>query len=77
MIFDIEMEANFSISPNFINSQKESMKSPSQQELPEYRNRPFYFPSRHLETIIPSVAFSVNDPGFKRERLELDDGDFS
>jgi predicted alpha/beta-fold hydrolase len=29
-----------------------------------------------METIIPSLFFKVEDPGYQRQRLELDDGDF-
>ena len=41
-----------------------------------YTNRPFYFPSRHLETIIPSIFNKTNQVTFEDERLELQDGDF-
>lgn len=30
----------------------------------------------HMETVIPSVFFQVNDVDYQRERLEIDDGDF-
>lgn len=45
-------------------------------EKSNYTKRPFYLPSRHLETIIPSVFYSTSDVDFSPERLELIDGDF-
>ena len=41
-----------------------------------YVKRPFYLRNGHLETIIPSLFFKVEAPGYQRERLELADGDF-
>lgn len=41
-----------------------------------YLTRPVFLPSRHLETIIPSIFFKVDDFEFEPERLVLDDGDF-
>lgn len=41
-----------------------------------YLSRPYYLPSRHLETIVPSTLFRVDNFAFTPERLELDDGDF-
>lgn len=41
-----------------------------------YTHRPFYFPNRHLETIIPSIFYKADQVEFKDERLELEDGDF-
>ena len=41
-----------------------------------YTSRPFYFPSRHLETIIPSVFYKADKVEFTDERLALADGDF-
>lgn len=38
--------------------------------------RPGFFLSRHLETIYPVVFRDVSDVRYKRERLELADGDF-
>jgi predicted alpha/beta-fold hydrolase len=41
-----------------------------------YVKRPFYLRNGHLETIVPSLFFKVEAPGYKRERLELSDHDF-
>lgn len=41
-----------------------------------YSPSPYYLNNPHLETIIPSVFNKVNGISYKRERLELDDGDF-
>ncbi|MEP5610845.1 MAG: alpha/beta fold hydrolase [Cyclobacteriaceae bacterium] len=41
-----------------------------------YRKRPWYYFSRHLETIAPSLSNRVGDVSYSRERLELSDGDF-
>ena len=30
----------------------------------------------HMETILPSMFFKVQDLNYERERLELEDGDF-
>ena len=37
---------------------------------------PLFFQNGHLSTIYAAVFRQVNNPGQKRERLELDDGDF-
>ena len=37
---------------------------------------PWYFRNGHLQTVLPVVFDRSADPGFERERLELDDGDF-
>lgn len=42
---------------------------------PNY-GRPFYLPNAHLETIVPSVFRKIEDIQYRRERLELSDGDF-
>lgn len=39
-------------------------------------SRPWYLPHAHLETIVPSVFFKVDNVRYTRERLELSDGDF-
>lgn len=36
----------------------------------------FLFNNGHIETIIPYFLRKVQEPGYERERLELDDGDF-
>lgn len=41
-----------------------------------YTRRPFYMLNGHMETIIPSMFFKVQGKPYKRERLELGDGDF-
>ena len=41
-----------------------------------YLKRPFHLASSHLETIIPSLFYKVDDVHYDRERLELEDGDF-
>jgi len=41
-----------------------------------YRKRPWYYFSRHLETIVPSIYNKIEDVNYERERLELSDGDF-
>ncbi|MBV6646163.1 MAG: alpha/beta hydrolase [Cyclobacteriaceae bacterium] len=41
-----------------------------------YPGGPFWMPNPHLETIVPSMFFKVEDSGYSRERLELPDGDF-
>lgn len=38
--------------------------------------RPLWLANKHLETIVPALFRRVPDPGMKRERLELMDGDF-
>jgi len=45
-------------------------------ELTTYSKRPIYLPSRHLETVVPSVFFRPPTPKYDRERMELSDGDF-
>lgn len=40
-----------------------------------YRHVP-YLANGHLETIVPSAFRTVNDVLYRRQRLELDDGDF-
>lgn len=42
----------------------------------KYHQRPWYFFSSHLETIIPSMLYEVEGIDYERERLELKDGDF-
>ena len=42
----------------------------------KYNRRPWYFLNGHFETIIPSLFFKVDGPGYDRERMELPDGDF-
>ena len=37
---------------------------------------PLFFVSKHLETIYPVVFRNIKDVNFKRERIELNDGDF-
>ncbi len=37
---------------------------------------PFYYRNGHVSTIAPNLLNKVKDPGYKRERLELPDGDF-
>ncbi len=37
---------------------------------------PFWLPSGHLQTIYPAVIASTPDVEYRRERWELDDGDF-
>lgn len=37
---------------------------------------PFYLFNGHVETIIPSIFRKIKDTTYKRERLELPDGDF-
>ncbi len=41
-----------------------------------YKPNPFYFRNRHLETLGPSLFARGEDVIYKRERLELADGDF-
>ncbi len=41
-----------------------------------YKPNPFYFRNRHLETLGPSLFAREEDIIYKRERLELTDGDF-
>lgn len=41
-----------------------------------YQKRPFYLFNGHLETVLPSLFRKVKGVDYKRERLELDDGDF-
>ncbi|MFY0686814.1 MAG: alpha/beta fold hydrolase [Cyclobacteriaceae bacterium] len=41
-----------------------------------YRSRPFYMINGHLETVIPSMFFKIEGVTYRRERLELSDGDF-
>lgn len=41
-----------------------------------YSPNPYYLNNRHLETILPSVFNKVNGVAYRRERLELEDGDF-
>ncbi|MFK7952765.1 MAG: YheT family hydrolase [Ekhidna sp.] len=42
----------------------------------KYHRRPWVFFNGHLETIIPSLLYSVDGVDYERERLELEDGDF-
>ncbi|MEM0940367.1 MAG: alpha/beta fold hydrolase [Bacteroidota bacterium] len=42
----------------------------------KYDKRPSFFFNGHLETIIPSLFYKVDRIGYRRERLELSDGDF-
>ncbi|MEM6644008.1 MAG: alpha/beta fold hydrolase [Bacteroidota bacterium] len=42
----------------------------------KYVERPWYFPSGHFETVVPSLFYEVKGVQFDRERLELPDGDF-
>ena len=37
---------------------------------------PIHLRNGHVSTIIPSLFKKANDPGYERERLELEDGDF-
>lgn len=41
-----------------------------------YSNRPWFLFNKHLETVVPSMFFKINDINYRRERLELEDGDF-
>lgn len=41
-----------------------------------YKKRPWYTASAHLETILPSMFFKIKGVSYERERLELEDGDF-
>lgn len=41
-----------------------------------YTHPPFYMINGHLETIIPSMFFKIEEELYRRERLELPDGDF-
>lgn len=41
-----------------------------------YQSRPFYLPSRHLETIVPSVFYKTKGVKYEWEKLHLEDGDF-
>lgn len=43
--------------------------------VPEFSS-PWWLPGGHLQTIIPSMARRVADVRYRRERLELPDGDF-
>lgn len=48
----------------------------SEQLIQNRMPRPFYLPSAHLETIVPSVFFKPTTPDYERERIILSDGDF-
>ncbi|MEQ9426049.1 MAG: alpha/beta fold hydrolase [Cyclobacteriaceae bacterium] len=37
---------------------------------------PIYYRNGHISTIVPSLLKNAKNPGYDRERLELDDGDF-
>lgn len=37
---------------------------------------PWWLPGGHLQTLIPALFRSRRDPGYRRERFELPDGDF-
>jgi predicted alpha/beta-fold hydrolase len=41
-----------------------------------YTHRPYYLFNKHVETVIPSVFFTVAEIVAERKRLELSDGDF-
>lgn len=41
-----------------------------------YSRRPWFLFNGHLETIIPSMFFHVDEVAYERQRLELEDGDF-
>ncbi len=41
-----------------------------------YPGPPFYLFNSHLETLIPAIYRKMNTPPYRRERLELEDGDF-
>ena len=41
-----------------------------------YIKRPWYYFSRHLESIVPSIFSKVENTNYDRTRLELQDGDF-
>lgn len=41
-----------------------------------YKRRPWYLLNEHFETVVPSMFFKVKDVHPRRERMELDDGDF-
>lgn len=41
-----------------------------------YNKRPFYFINKHIETVAPSLLYKGELVKYKRERLELVDGDF-
>ncbi len=41
-----------------------------------YSKRPWFLFNKHLETIIPSMFYKIDNINYQRERLELLDGDF-
>lgn len=41
-----------------------------------YSSRPWFLFNKHLETVVPSMFFKITDINYRRERLELEDGDF-
>jgi predicted alpha/beta-fold hydrolase len=41
-----------------------------------YHQAPFYMLNGHFETVIPSLLFKIKEDLYKRQRLELSDGDF-
>lgn len=41
-----------------------------------YQSRPYYLPSKHLETIVPSLFYKVKKIKYDWERVDLIDGDF-
>jgi len=43
--------------------------------IPAYRS-PFWLPGRHLQTIYPYLRLRPVAPGYRRERVEMPDGDF-
>ncbi|MEZ5277192.1 MAG: alpha/beta fold hydrolase [Opitutaceae bacterium] len=43
---------------------------------PSFYRAPWWLPGGHLQTLEPALAGSRRDPGYRRERLELPDGDF-
>lgn len=45
-------------------------------EQTDYLRAPFYMLNAHWETVIPSMFFKVKEEFYRRERLELADGDF-
>ncbi len=49
---------------------------PAVVDLPEAYNPPFLFRNGHLSTIHSALFRHVSFPGYRRERLELADGDF-
>ena len=41
-----------------------------------FYRRPWFLLNAHMETIIPSIFFKIDNDPYSRERLEMDDGDF-